>query len=180
MYFDEYGDRNIAGNSRNWRNRECQFSENTCDKCKINHGKIYPFHTSPLADRYHPFCFCLIKRMRTLVAGQATQEGIGGADYFLKQTGSLPPNYITKEEALRAGWQPRNGDFDVLFPGKVIGGDEYRNSNGKLPSAPSREWREADLNYNGGYRGTDRILYSNDQLIFVSNDHYKTFYELIG
>jgi len=52
-------------------------------------------------------------------------------------------------------------------------------SYGKLPAAPSREWREADLNYNGGYRGTDRILYSNDQLIFVSKDHYKTFYELI-
>ena len=156
-----------------------QLFENTCDECLKNHGKIYPITTSPLDDRYHPFCMCLIKRMRTIVAGKATQEGIGGTDFFLKQTGTLPPNYITKEAALRAGWQPRKGNFDVLFPGRIIGGDTYRNNNEKLPSGSSRNWREADLNYSGGYRGADRILFSNDHLIFITKDHYKTFYEII-
>ena len=36
----------------------------------------------------------------------------------------------------------------------------------------------ADINYYGGYRGHDRILFSNDGLIFVSYDHYKTYYEI--
>ena len=39
-------------------------------------------------------------------------------------------------------------------------------------------WYEADINYTSGYRGTERILYSNDGLVFVTYDHYQTFYEI--
>lgn len=48
-----------------------------------------------------------------------------------------------------------------------------------LPAAAGRIWYEADINYDGGFRGTDRILYSNDGLIFVTYDHYRTFIEII-
>ena len=41
-----------------------------------------------------------------------------------------------------------------------------------------RVWYEADINYTGGYRNTHRILYSNDGLIFVTYNHYETFYEV--
>ena len=40
------------------------------------------------------------------------------------------------------------------------------------------QYNEADINYNGGFRNRQRILYSNDGLIFVSYDHYQTFYEI--
>lgn len=49
------------------------------------------------------------------------------------------------------------------------------NRNGHLPSAPGRVWYEADINYSTGYRGVERILFSNDGLIFVTYDHYQTF-----
>jgi hypothetical protein len=62
--------------------------------------------------------------------------------------------------------------------GKIIGGDVYKNNEGKLPQTNSRIWYEADINYTSGYRGTDRIFYSNDGLIFVSYDHGTTFYEI--
>ena len=52
------------------------------------------------------------------------------------------------------------------------------NDKGKLPDAPNRIWYEADIDYQSGYRNTYRILYSNDGLIFVTYDHYQTFYEL--
>ena len=39
-------------------------------------------------------------------------------------------------------------------------------------------WYEADINYTGGFRTHDRILYSNDGLIFVTYEHYQTFYEI--
>ena len=39
-------------------------------------------------------------------------------------------------------------------------------------------WYEADINYKDGFRNRERILYSNDGLIFVSYDHYQTFYEV--
>ena len=60
----------------------------------------------------------------------------------------------------------------------MIGGDDYDNSDDKLPYAPDRKWYEADFNYTGGFRNDCRILYSNDGLIFVSYDHYHTFYEI--
>lgn len=41
-----------------------------------------------------------------------------------------------------------------------------------------RIWYEADINYTGGFRNGHRIVYSNDGLIFVTYDHYNTFYEI--
>lgn len=60
----------------------------------------------------------------------------------------------------------------------MIGGNIYKNIDHKLPDFPGRVWYEADINYEYGYRNNSRILYSNDGLIFVSYDHYKTFYEI--
>ena len=37
----------------------------------------------------------------------------------------------------------------------------------------------ADINYDGGFRNDERIIFSNDGLIFVTYDHYETFYEVI-
>lgn len=62
----------------------------------------------------------------------------------------------------------------------MIGGDPYRNKDAKLPIAPDRTWYEADINYTRGKRNSHRIVYSNDGLIFVSYDHYHTFYEIVS
>ena len=60
----------------------------------------------------------------------------------------------------------------------MIGGDEFLNDKEKLPRAPGRTWYEADIDYMYGKRNLKRILYSNDGLVFVSEDHYQTFYEI--
>ena len=97
----------------------------------------------------------------------------GVADYIHKN-GTLPENFITKEQADKLGWKP-GGDLNKVAPGKSIGGDIFRNAEKSLPDAPNRIWHECDINYNGGHRGDDRILYSNDGLIYSTSDHYKTF-----
>ena len=56
--------------------------------------------------------------------------------------------------------------------------DRYLNYDLKLPVSRDRIWYEADINYTGGKRNRERILYSNDGLIFVTYDHYQTFYEI--
>ena len=38
-----------------------------------------------------------------------------------------------------------------------------------------RIWYEADINYDFGLRGSCRLLYSNDGLIFATYNHYRTF-----
>ena len=70
-------------------------------------------------------------------------------------------------------------NFDDVFSGMMIGGDIYKNRNGHLPQADGRVWYEADINYTNGYRNRHRILFSNDGLIFVTYDHYETFWEVI-
>lgn len=97
----------------------------------------------------------------------------GVADYIHKN-GTLPENFITKDQADKLGWKP-GGDLDKVAPGKSIGGDVFKNAEKSLPDAPGRIWHECDINYNGGHRGDDRILYSNDGLIYSTSDHYKTF-----
>ena len=55
----------------------------------------------------------------------------------------------------------------------------FYNDKGKLPEKNGRIWYEADINYLKGKRNSERIVYSNDGLIFVSYDHYKTFIEIV-
>jgi hypothetical protein len=97
---------------------------------------------------------------------------------YIKQNGKLPDNFITKDQAKALGWNPKTGNLTDVAPGKSIGGDIFRNAESKLPSAPGRIWYEADINYSSGFRGSERILYSNDGLIYKTTDHYNTFTQI--
>lgn len=99
------------------------------------------------------------------------------ADY-LHQFGHLPDNYITKGEAKGLGWDNQKGNLDEVAPGMSIGGDTFGNREGLLPKEKGRKYYECDINYEGGYRNGERIIFSNDGLIFYTDDHYKTFEQL--
>jgi len=90
----------------------------------------------------------------------------------------LPPNYISKKEARDLGWDSSKGNLWQITNKKSIGGDRFGNREGLLPEADTRIYYECDINYKGGYRGAERIVYSNDGLIFYTDDHYKTFKKL--
>lgn len=92
----------------------------------------------------------------------------------------LPSNYITKDEAKKLGWQSNKGNLWDVAPGKSIGGDRFGNREGSLPEAKNRKYFECDINYEGGFRGSDRIIYSNDGLIYYTEDHYESFDLLYG
>ena len=91
----------------------------------------------------------------------------------------LPPNYLTKKQAQAMGWDSRSGNLDAVAPGAVIGGDRFGNyeQNPDLPA--NKVWRECDVNFRSGYRGGERIVFSEDGLIFYSSDHYATFRRII-
>ncbi len=149
----------------------------TCPECQEMQGKIYPLseivHNIPL----HPSCRCKIESMKPIIPGNATKDEKNGADFWLAYFGKLPDYYISKDELFSLGWG--NGKPPARFaPGKMLGGDIYYNKDGHLPTAPGRVWYEADINYYEGKRNDHRILYSNDGLLFVTYDHYKTFYEI--
>ena len=151
----------------------------TCLICRKRNGKIYRINekVNP-SPPIHPNGRCIIERLGVLLAGTATNNGVNGADWYLKKYGKLPGYYITPDRAINKGWNRKKGDLYLKCPGKMIYGGIYNNKNGHLPSAPNRIWYEADINYTSERRGTDRIVFSNDGLIFVTYDHYYTFIEI--
>ena len=96
---------------------------------------------------------------------------------YLHQYGHLPSNFITKKEARAAGWP--GGSLEEFFPGMCIGGDYFGNYEGKLPKAKGRSWTECDINTLGKRsRGAERIIFSNDGLIYYTDDHYESYTQL--
>ncbi len=88
----------------------------------------------------------------------------------------LPPKFVTKREAKERGWRPGRNLWSVpALRGGSIGGDKFRNREGRLPAG---NWREADLDYKGGHRGGKRLIFSSDGGRFVTVDHYRTFVEV--
>lgn len=91
----------------------------------------------------------------------------------------LPSNFITKNEARALGWE--GGSLEPYAPGMCIGGDYFGNYEGLLPEARGREYHECDINTLGARsRGAERIIYSNDGLIYYTGDHYESFTLLYG
>ena len=99
------------------------------------------------------------------------------ADYIFEH-GELPDNFITKKEAQKLGWDSSWNYVSDVAPGKSIGGDRFGNYEGLLPTKKGRQWYEADCYYKKGKRNAHRILYSNDGLVYYTDDHYESFTEM--
>ena len=106
-----------------------------------------------------------------------SKEEVAGYIYLY---GHLPENFITKNEAKALGWDSKAGNLKDVAPGKSIGGDYFGNYEGLLPEADDREYHECDIDSDGGFRNAKRIVFSNDGLIYYTEDHYKTFELLYG
>ncbi|MBR4211340.1 MAG: ribonuclease [Oscillibacter sp.] len=96
---------------------------------------------------------------------------------YLHLYGRLPANFITKKQAQSLGWS--GGSLEDYAPGKCIGGDRFGNYEKLLPT--DRTYHECDINTLGARsRGAERLVYSDDGLIYYTADHYNTFTLLYG
>lgn len=98
---------------------------------------------------------------------------------YIHTYGYLPDNFITKKDAQALGWP--GGSLEPYAPGKCIGGSRFGNYEGLLPEADGRTYTECDIDTLGAdSRGAKRIVFSNDGLIYYTEDHYKSFELLYG
>lgn len=98
---------------------------------------------------------------------------------YLHENGQLPDNFMTKDEARKLGWE--GGSLEEYAPGMAIGGDKFGNYEGILPKAKGRQYYECDIDTIGrDSRGAKRLVYSNDGLIYYTENHYETFELLYG
>jgi len=96
---------------------------------------------------------------------------------YIHTYGCLPDNFITKNEAKKLGWE--GGSLEPFAPGMCIGGDRFGNYEGLLPE--DRDYRECDIDTLGkSSRGAKRIVFSDDGLIYYTDDHYESFELLYG
>lgn len=98
---------------------------------------------------------------------------------YIHLYGKLPSNFITKKQAEKLGWS--GGSVEKYAPGKCIGGSRFGNYEGLLPKKDGRTYTECDIDTLGAKsRGAKRIVFSNDGLVYYTDDHYKSFELLYG
>ena len=99
---------------------------------------------------------------------------------YIHTYGKLPSNYVTKYDAEDLyGWT--GGALDKYEKGMAIGGSKFGNYEGILPKKSGRQYYECDIDTVGtNSRGAKRIVYSNDGLVYYTDDHYETFELLYG
>lgn len=167
-------DENKYMKSNRWKEYMLGVTATHCYDCYGRRNKVYEIGTEPTLPE-HERCKCYLEPLRSISIGTATKKGINGADFYLKYYGKLPEYYITKEQAKSLGWKSIKGNLGSIAPGKMIGGNIYYNKPSYLPESEGRIWYECDIDYNGGFRNTDRLIFSNDGLIFKTDCHYQRF-----
>ena len=71
--------------------------------------------------------------------------------------------------------------MEEFLPGAAIGGDRFGNYEGLLPKKKGRTYYECDIGTVGKRsRGAKRIIFSNDGLVYYTDDHYESFTLLYG
>ncbi|MHC1786338.1 MAG: ribonuclease domain-containing protein [Christensenellales bacterium] len=119
------------------------------------------------------------KGMATLPAASQIPGDREAVANYIKAYGKLPDYYLTKAEARRLGWD--GGSLEPYAPGKLIGGDRFLNLEGLLPEKKGRSYTECDIGtLRAASRGARRIVFSNDGLIYYTDDHYESFTRLLG
>lgn len=111
-----------------------------------------------------------------IVVGESytTKEDVA---LYIHTYGCLPENFMTKNEARKLGWE--GGGLEDYAPGMCIGGDHFGNYEGLLPE--DRDYTECDIDTMGkSSRGAKRIVFSDDGLIYYTDDHYESFELLYG
>lgn len=100
---------------------------------------------------------------------------------YLCKFDKLPNNYVGKNEG-KSLYESKTGKtFDKwnfnpwTTIGVMIGGDVFENREGLLPSG---SYHEADVDYSAKNRGTKRLIYQSDCVIYYTADHYETFNKL--
>lgn len=100
---------------------------------------------------------------------------------YLCKFDKLPGNYVGKDEGISL-YESKTGNTFSKWNfnpwttlGVMIGGDVFENREGLLPNG---SYHEADVDYSAKNRGTKRLIYQSDCIIYYTADHYETFSKL--
>ena len=100
---------------------------------------------------------------------------------YLCKFDKLPSNYVGKNEG-QSLYESKTGNTFEKWNfnpwttlGVMIGGDVFDNREDLLPRG---SYHEADVDYSTKNRGTKRLIYQSDCVIYYTADHYESFDKL--
>ena len=107
---------------------------------------------------------------------------------YLCKFDKLPSNYVGKNEG-QSLYESKTGNAFEKWNfnpwttiGVMIGGDTFNNHadnpDNYCPTLPEGDYHEADVDYSAKNRGTKRLIYQSDCVIYYTADHYETFNKL--
>lgn len=106
---------------------------------------------------------------------------------YLCKFGNLPGNYVGKNEGKKLyeakGYTFSKWNFNPWTTlGVMIGGDKFDNFASDPDyyheNLPEGNYHEADVEYSAKNRGTKRLVYQPDCIIYYTADHYETYTRL--
>lgn len=103
-----------------------------------------------------------------------TKDSVAAYIYIFHK---LPTNYVNKATA-QSMYEAKGYTFTKwnFNPNKIlgvmVGGDYFGNNEGLLPAG---NYLEADVDYFGDNRGTKRLVYTLDGVVYYTANHYETF-----
>jgi len=107
---------------------------------------------------------------------------------YLCKFNKLPSNYVGKNEG-KSLYESKTGNTFEKWNfnpwttiGVMIGGDTFNNyannPDNYHSTLPEGNYREADVDYFAKNRGSKRLVYQSDCIIYYTADHYETFSRL--
>ena len=107
---------------------------------------------------------------------------------YLCKFDKLPGNYVGKNEGKKLYESKTGNTFEKwnfnpwTTIGVMIGGDNFdnyaSNPDNYHAALPEGGYHEADVDYSGANRGTKRLVYQPDCVIYYTSDHYEKFTKL--
>ena len=107
---------------------------------------------------------------------------------YLCKFDKLPANYVGKNEGKKLYESETGNTFEKwnfnpwTTISVMIGGDNFdnfaSNPDNYHKTLPEGSYHEADVDYSGKNRGTKRLVYQSDCIIFYTADHYESFDKL--
>jgi hypothetical protein len=107
---------------------------------------------------------------------------------YLCKFDKLPSNYVGKDKGIALYESKTGNSFSKwnfnpwAILGVMIGGDDFKNYASDPDyyhaTLPEGSYHEADVDYSAKNRGTKRLVYQSDCVIYYTADHYESFTKL--
>ena len=163
----------------------CSIAESSSSKAKSSSSKISLSSSSSEKNSSSSVSLLSIYEVVEESGLYTTKDSVAA---YLCKFDKLPANYVGKNEGKKL-YESKTGNtfekwnfnpwttIDVM-----IGGDNFDNFSSNPENfhekLPEGSYHEADVDYSAKNRGTKRLVYQPDCVIYYTSDHYESFTKL--